>query len=300
MSSRTNTPEQSDLAHLSSIFTSRVLGELSEKGQSQSLGRLLRQSRLSKEADPTELLCSLLDRIYGLLTQDGPVCEYAIKNAVTSRILLGRHSLRTATMLSEFRVGDTKLDLAILNGTSTAYEIKSDRDDLGRLSKQVAAYSRIFSSVFVVTGERLAAAAERLAADHIGVLMLTRRGSLSQVRPATLSLDRIDPDCVFESIRLSEAQAILAINDIHIGPGPNTTAFARTRSCFKALTPDQAHSGFVATLRRTRSLLAQQPGVDAVPACLRAYLASARPHERQVQNLMSALCQPLGAVLDWA
>ena len=56
--------------------------------------------------------------------------EYVYRAALTHKILMGTHSLRTASMLSEFRTGACKADLVILNGTATVYEIKSERDSL--------------------------------------------------------------------------------------------------------------------------------------------------------------------------
>lgn len=53
-------------------------------------------------------------------------------------------------MLNEFRAGSCKADLVILNGTATAYEIKSERDSLARLSNQVLNYRRVFASVNVM------------------------------------------------------------------------------------------------------------------------------------------------------
>jgi hypothetical protein len=63
-----------------------------------------------------------------VLKRSGLRDKYVYKAALTQRVLMGKHSLRTACMLSEFRVGDRKADITILNGTTTVYEIKSDRD----------------------------------------------------------------------------------------------------------------------------------------------------------------------------
>jgi len=89
-----------------------------------------------------EPVCSLFERAFSLLEREGYRHEYVYKAALTQKIFLGRHSLQTASMLSEFRVGQCKADLVILNGTSTVYEVKSERDSLDRLERQVAAWTR--------------------------------------------------------------------------------------------------------------------------------------------------------------
>jgi hypothetical protein len=77
--------------------------------------------------------------------------EYYFKNTVARKILFGIHSLNTATVIPEFRVGKNKADCVVLNGRSVCYEIKSSYDNLSRLPDQLASYKKIFDEVFVVT-----------------------------------------------------------------------------------------------------------------------------------------------------
>lgn len=79
--------------------------------------------------------------------------EYIYKNAIANKILLGVHSINTSYMLQEFRVGRSKVDTVILNGTSNVYEIKSELDTLERLERQISDYKRAFDKVHVITSE---------------------------------------------------------------------------------------------------------------------------------------------------
>jgi len=47
---------------------------------------------------------------------------------LASRILLDVYSLKTTTVVPEFRVGAVNADFAIFNEMSTVYEIKTKRD----------------------------------------------------------------------------------------------------------------------------------------------------------------------------
>jgi hypothetical protein len=59
--------------------------------------------------------------------------------------------------------GQTRIDLAVVNGTLNGYEIKSDQDTLVRLPGQAAAYSRIFDYVtIVVSGDHVKSIAARI------------------------------------------------------------------------------------------------------------------------------------------
>lgn len=55
--------------------------------------------------------------------------------------------------------GESRADVAVVNGELTAYEIKSDRDVLDRLPKQAEVYGRCFDRVVIVVGPRLYEAA---------------------------------------------------------------------------------------------------------------------------------------------
>jgi len=95
-------------------------------------------------------------------------------------------------MLTEFRVGECKADLAILNGTSTVYEVKSERDSLSRLERQVAAYAKVFASVYVIAAETHVSAVIASVPKDVGVLCLNGRYQISPVREprADLSVPR--------------------------------------------------------------------------------------------------------------
>lgn len=130
--------------------------------------------------------------------------EYFFKNIVASKVLLGRHSLRTATMLNEFRVGLNKADCVILNGASTCYEIKSEYDSLARLPEQLDSYLRLFDRVSVVTTENHLSKVQATVPDAVGIFKLSARGSLSEVKPADVSDREVDVEILMSSLRKKE------------------------------------------------------------------------------------------------
>jgi transcription elongation factor Elf1 len=50
--------------------------------------------------------------------------------------------------------GDARADIALINGKLCGYEIKSDRDTLERLSRQIDAYNKTFDYITIVVGEK--------------------------------------------------------------------------------------------------------------------------------------------------
>ncbi len=125
------------------------------------------------------------------------------------KILLGTHSLQTASMLNEFRVCDCKADLVILNGTATVYEVKSERDSLSRLERQVAAYTKVFGQVYVIAAESHINEVRRSVPEEIGILQLTSRHRISRLRWAVDRRENTSPLAIFDSLRTDEVRAIL-------------------------------------------------------------------------------------------
>lgn len=81
-------------------------------------------------------------------------------------------------------VGEARIDLALVNCTSLGIEIKSDRDTLIRLPKQIEVYSKVFDKVEVVSGPKLFNEIVSSVPDWWGVSMVTKtnRGNLKYRR----------------------------------------------------------------------------------------------------------------------
>jgi hypothetical protein len=89
-----------------------------------------------------------------------------------------------------------RIDIGVVNGQLVGYEIKSDRDNLDRLPRQMAVYSQIFDLVTVVCGPKHEKKLEEwLAVEyaHCGLWVTQRTNGcdeLRRVRPATQNPNR--------------------------------------------------------------------------------------------------------------
>jgi len=178
--------------------------------------------------------------------------EYFFKNIIAKKILLGRHSLKTATMLSEFRVGHNKADCVILNGISTCYEIKSEYDNLNRLQEQLDSYLRVFDKVYVVTTEKHYEKLTPSIPASVGVLQLSRRNTLAEIKSAQFSEHAVDVEILMSSLRKSEYMAIVRAL---FGEVPNTSN-AKTYDACKEMLHDASSAdirkALCDTLKKTR------------------------------------------------
>ncbi len=289
-----------NLGMLARLFSSSVVRELARTGRSPVLARIARQSDLCGFPSRATTLRELFELAFLLLKREGFRHEYVYRAALTHRILLGRHSLQTASMLSEFRVGRCKVDVAILNGTSTAYEIKSERDSLTRLQRQVDAYSQVFSRVYVIAAEDHVAAVKAAVPTEVGILRLNRKYQISTLRESIERPECLSSAAIFDSIRTIEARTILEDLEIDLPPVSNTILNATLREKFIELDGHVAHAGMVKVLKRTRNLLRLKELVFALPVSLHAAALSVPLRRIDHDRLVSAVNVTLADALAWA
>jgi hypothetical protein len=288
------------LAAISRLFSSSVVQEMARKGRSPLFARLASQSRLHSLLSPSACVSALFDAAFALLKREGYRHEYIYRAALTHKILLGVHSLQTASIMNEFRVGECKADVAILNGTATVYEIKSERDSLNRLERQIAAYSTVFAKVYVIAAEGHVRAVEKTVPDYVGIMQLNRRHRITTLREALDQPERTSPSSIFDSIRTAEARMILTSLGVTIPAVPNTRLHSVLREQFIKLDPVQAHAEMVRVLKRTRNLLPLSSLVDQLPRSLQTAALSVPLRKADHERLVMAVNSRLKDAMGWA
>ena len=290
--------DQKQLTALSRLFSSTVFRELAVAGKSAMFARLVHETGLA--AMTAGRVRDVFEAAFETLWKSGLRDEYVYKAALTHRVLMGKHSLRTACMLSEFRVGMCKADIAILNGTTTVYEIKSERDSLTRLERQLHAYRKVFASVYVIAGENHVEAVLRAAPSDVGVMSLSRRYSIQIRREAENAPERICPASVFEALRTHEASELLRNLGVETPDVPNTRLRTELRKLFELQRPELVHAAMLRTLKRTRDLQPLSALVNQLPPSLHAAALSIPLRRADHDKLVVAVNTPLRSALAWS
>lgn len=288
------------LSAYSRLFSSAVVRELATKRKSIRFARLAAESGVLKQARKACVVGDVFDAAFDVLKQEGLRDEYIYKAALTHRVLLGKHNLKTACMLTEFRAGECKADISILNGTSTVFEIKSERDSLTRLERQIKNYKRVFASVVVIVSESHVSSVLRATSKDVGVLSLSRRYQISTKREAIVSPGRICPATVFDSLRIAEAKSILKYLGRTVPELPNTQMHAALRSMFATLDPEAVHEGMLETLKKSRSLLPLAKLVEQLPRSLQPAALWVPMRKSDHDKLVAAVQTPLQHAMNWA
>ncbi|WP_244667908.1 sce7726 family protein [Rhizobium sp. P007] len=291
---------KTELVVLSRLFSSAVFREMAKKGRSGLFRRLADEVGLAGLCDAGASVGDAFDRAFAVLRVSGQRNEYIYRSAISHKILMGTHSLRTASMLTEFRAGTCKADLVILNGTATVYEIKSERDSLARLSNQVANYKKVFAKVNVIASEDHVEGVLATVPEDTGVLCLSKRYKISTEREGVNRPDRVCPQTVFESLRSAEAAAVLKALGREIPQVPNTQLHGVLRTIFADLDPSILHNEMVRTLKRTRNLSPLVELVDQLPESLQAAAISIPVKRSEHIKLVEAVETPLSIAMAWS
>nr|WP_286208521.1 sce7726 family protein [Pseudomonas koreensis] len=290
-------PTALQLSALSRLFSPGVFRDLARNGQSAMFSRLFRQTELA--TIPGNTVANAFDNAFAILRRTGFRDEYVYRAALTQNVLLGIHSLNTACMLNEFRAGACKADLAILNGTSTVYEIKSERDTLARLDNQISNYQKVFARIYIVASEAHVPSLIDNIPSGVGILCLNKRNKITRVRESSDNVKNICPVTIFESLRTEEARIILNKLGIVIPELPNTMVRRAMREQFAKFSPEDVHSLMVKTLKQTRSLAPLKKFVGQLPPSLRAAALSVNIRNTDHARMIQALSTPLRTAMDW-
>lgn len=294
------THSSTQLSALTRFFSAAVFREMAKKGQSGLFCRLLAQTSLIENLDLCETVGDAFNFAFDILKIEGHRDEYIYRAAITQKVLMGTHSLRTASMLNEFRIGSCKADLVILNGTATVYEIKSERDSLARLVNQVDNYKRVFARVNVIASEGHIEGVLDAIPDDIGVMCLSKYYRIKSVREAIDCPEKICPVTVFESLRMAEGIAILQAMGVSVPEVANTQKHSVMRALFAKLDPVALHVEMVRTLKRTRDLSPLSDFVARLPASLHAAALSVSVRRSDHSKIVDAMATPLRLAMTWS
>lgn len=283
------------LPSLGRMFSPLVMDQIALKGRSGYLSEVCSNSRLIEQIDPSMPLAQFFDLIYMILFKSYRN-EYIYKNAIANKILLGRHSLNTSHMLTEFRVGNCKADVVVVNGTSAVYEIKSELDSFARLENQVKNYLKIFDYINVITSASQVNKLKSILPDKAGILLLTNRNTISTIRESKSNRKNTNQSILFDSLRKNEyVKAIKEYFGI-VPDVPNTQIYKECKKLFSKIPAELAHDLTINILRRRRNTRVLKEFIEEAPASLSAYAMSICSEKAKMQALMSKFSKNIGSV----
>ena len=159
--------------------------------------------------------------------------EYFYQNTLLNKLLLGKHSIKTTTALSQIPIAKSKADFILINGKAVVYEIKTELDSFDRLERQLQDYFKAFNCVCIVTSEnQYERAKQMLSNTPVGIYIHTPKNtiSLKYRKEPTEDNTKLDYTTIFKVLRKQEYENILIQYYGHL---PNASQVFYYAACLK-------------------------------------------------------------------
>lgn len=196
------------------VFTRKTLNDLMTTGYSDIYDHVIRRYIVDAEGKTNGEIFSEIYSKLGELNRN----EYYYTNTLLNKLLVGIHSVNTTTALSQIRIADHIADFVMINGEGYVYEIKSDLDNLERISAQLNDYYKAFSRVSVLVSEqkrrRVEDILKRLGdmGNAVGIFVLSEKDTIfnrSTCKEPQLYERNLDHYSLFTIMRKAEYESII-------------------------------------------------------------------------------------------
>jgi hypothetical protein len=154
----------------------------------------------------------------------------ALKENLAAAFLADPHTL----ILEELglRHGATRVDMVVVNGCLHGFEVKSDRDSLKRLPRQVKMYSQVLDYATLVVGQRHADKAKPTIPNWWGIQVADRdQDGEVRLQEVRHPLDNPAPDKLAIAKLLWRDEAIMLLEELGAADGirskPRRVVYAR-------------------------------------------------------------------------
>jgi len=277
------------MRNCSAIFSSTHFANLIKNDDYSFLNsRINSYEEISKKHITTYL--GYIKYVYSNLRKDYRN-EYIYKNTLINELLIKKYGLKDTIAINEFRVGNSIADIVLFNGTSKAFEIKTELDTEKRLDGQLEDYTKIFKQCYVVVSENLIEKYLKIDRE-IGIVALystSRSLKMREVRPAKVN-EKIDAETVIKAVRTSEYKAIVKE---YYGKLPEMNDFNMFGICLdliKAIPYNELNQLFIKTIKKRKN---NTSSLKLYNTELRQLALAMKLNPKNYQQLLEKLNQPI-------
>jgi hypothetical protein len=244
-----------DARTLSRLYCNAAFRTLND---SESSGEYIRRLKKTLLWDSTEFkgkstVKDLIEAGYQYLLKEYRH-EYLYKAALLNDFVLANYSLKDTVLLNEFRIGKSKADAVLVNGTNKVFEIKTELDSPERLNSQLSDYYKIFSQVYIITHHSLAGKYSKVLSSKVGLIIFTESGKIEIYREAEICNKDLDNATMLKSLRKNEYLDMIKTIS---GGIPNVTPVKLFSSCIELLEkfdPIEVQKAFMIVIKKRINL----------------------------------------------
>lgn len=175
--------------------------------------------------------------------------EYLYKAALLNTYILKNYCLSDTVLLNEFRIGNSKADAVLVNGTNKVFEIKTELDSPERLNNQINDYYKAFSEVYIVIHHSFVEKYIPLIDRGVGIMTFTNGYNIEMLRKATEDQSKLDISTMIKSLRKDEYLAIVEKLTGSIPTAKPVLLFKECERILKNFAPDEVQYEFLKALK---------------------------------------------------
>ena len=223
------------------------------KGDFSSINFKIKRYDANWLIDDGSTYLQYLKYIYKVLTQNYRN-EYIFKNEFLNEYILQELGTLNSKVFSEFKIGNSIADLALFNGVSKIFEIKTELDSPNRLKSQLSDYRTAFNCLYLIVPvsklklyENQDITTGLILYDH-----QAKHGKFELYRNPQKN-EEIDPNSIMSILHTNEYRSI--VKD-YFGELPEMTSFTQYKICKELILEipmDRLNQIFISTMKQRGS-----------------------------------------------
>jgi ribosomal protein L17 len=178
------------------------------------------------------------------------------------------------------------------------YEIKTQYDSFDRLVNQLKNYKKFFEYINIVTVESKVKELENLIDDSVGIIVLTSKYTLRNIRKATSNIENIEQDILFDVLKKDEYLIIIKQQHGYVPDVPNTQIFSECKKMFIQFDKSTAHKEVLKALKERKSHKKLNENIQKFPNALRVEILNSNFDEKKQEKILSFLNKPLKELFE--
>ncbi len=217
--------------------------------------------------------------------------EYLYKNFFINDLLLNKYGVKDTVVINEFRVGNSIADTVLFNGTSKAFEIKTELDSNRRLKGQIADYAKVFDQCYIITDESMIDK-YLIGNEFPGIIALRKQKEsikLLEVKKAKINKN-IDPETLIRCIRTKEYKSIITA---YYGELPKMNSFNMFEICLQLIKKIPSAELKKLFLNEIKKRKTNTSNLRFYEKELRQLALSMQLDKKKYQNLITKLNNPI-------
>ena len=154
--------------------------------------------------------------------------EYILKNSFLTEWLIQELGQTCSKVYSEYRVGNAIADIAMFNGNSKVFEIKTEFDNDTRLKLQLENYRKAFNQIFLIVPETKLHLYKKYD-SAIGIITYKSNQAQKFILYRNAINDKeVDAETIMHILHTNEYKAIVKY---YLGELPQMTSFNQFKIC---------------------------------------------------------------------